>query len=89
MLQSSIFNPAVMRPLIGLSAMVVLMFVFRPLLSGLLRAALLALKPRRSPEQIALHRNMKGVRMMNRLAHDYSSTHPSLAAELRSIAARN
>jgi hypothetical protein len=85
----SIINPTFVRPLLGLSALAVLLILFKPLLVGLLRATLLMLKPRQSLEQRSLRRNMEGVMMMNRMARDIHSSHPSLAAELRSIAARN
>lgn len=78
----------VARPLIGLSILAGLLFVFKPLLIGVLRAGLLVLKPRQTLEQRSLRRTMKSVLTLNRMARDLESTQPSLAAELRSIAAR-
>lgn len=84
----AILSPAVVRPVVGLSALAALFFLFRPLIAGLLRGALSVLTPRRSHEERLSRRNMEGVMMINRMARDVHSTHPGLAAELRSIAAR-
>jgi hypothetical protein len=79
----------VARPLLGFSALAAVLVMFKPLLVGLLRAALLVLKPRRSLEERASRRTLEGVQMLNRMAREYDLSQPSLAAELRSIAARN
>lgn len=76
------------RPLLGFSAVAAVLVMFKPLLLGLLRAALLLVKPRRSLEERQARRTMKSILMLNRMAREYDSIHPSLAAELRSIAAR-
>jgi hypothetical protein len=76
------------RPLLGLSAVAVLAVIFKPLLIGLLRAALLVLKPRQSLEERELRRTRKGVLMLNRMARDLNDTQPGLAAELRWLASR-
>lgn len=78
----------VARPLIGLSAVAVLAVVFKPMLIGLLRAALLVLKPRRSSEARELRRQRKSALMLNRMARDLNDTQPGLAAELRWLASR-
>lgn len=72
----------------GLGVLAVLLYLFRPLLVGMLRAAVLVVRPRVVAEQDTLRRNMKAAAQMNRIAQDIDSTHPSLAAELRFIAAR-
>lgn len=80
---------AVVRPLVGLSVLAAFLYVFKPLLVGLLRAALLVVKPRQSLEERSSRRILESVLMLNRMARDLDHTHPSLANELRSIASRN
>jgi hypothetical protein len=76
------------RPLIGLGMLAALMVIFKPLLTGLLRAALLVLNPRPSHEERSTRRIVESVLMLNRMARDMENVQPSLAAEFRSIAAR-
>ena len=76
------------RPLFGLGLLAALAVVFKPLLSGFLRAALLVLKPRQSREQRATYNQLHGVLMLNRLAREVDATQPSLASELRMLALR-
>lgn len=80
---------AIARPLLGLGVLAALILTFKPLLVGLLRAALLVVKPRRSLEERAARRTLQSVLMLNRMARDLDSTQPGLANELRSIASRN
>jgi len=77
------------RPLLGLGVLAALLVVFKPLLIGLLRAALLVVKPRKSLEERSERHVLESVLMLNRMAHDLDGIHPSLANELRSIASRN
>ncbi len=76
------------RPLLGLSALVTLLMIFKPMLLGLLRAAWLVIKPRRSLEQRNADSKFQGVLMLNRMAEDLDCIQPSLAAELRLLASR-
>jgi hypothetical protein len=76
------------RPLLGFGALAAVLVMFKPLLVGIGRAALLALKPRRSLEERSLRRRMRSVLMLNQMARDLDATDPSLAAELRSIGLR-
>ena len=76
------------RPLLGFSVLAAVLVMFKPLLVGLLRAALLVVKPRRSLEERQARRTMKGIMMLNRMAREYDVTQPGLANELRAIAAR-
>lgn len=78
----------VARPLLGFSALAAVMVMFKPLLVGLLRAALLVLKPRRSLEERARHDTMESALMLNRMAREVEIYQPSLAAELRYLASR-
>lgn len=71
------------------SMLVALLVVFKPLLIGLLRAALLVLKPRQSFEERQARHLFKSKRLLNAMAKDLDATHPSQAAELRWLAARN
>ena len=79
---------AVARPLLGLGVLAALMVVFKPLLVGLLRAALLVVKPRQSLEERSQRSMMQSVLMLNRMARDYDGIQPNLASELRAIASR-
>lgn len=78
----------VARPLLGFGMLAALLVMFKPLLVGTLRAALLVLKPRRSLNERAERRTLQGILMLNRMARDFDQTQPNLAAELRSIASR-
>lgn len=80
---------SIARPLLGLGVLAALLVVFKPLLVGLLRAALLVIKPRKSLEERSARSIMRSVLMINSMARDLECTHPSLANELRSIASRN
>jgi hypothetical protein len=79
---------SVARPLLGLSALAAVLVMFKPLLVGLLRAALLVLKPRRSLEERATRRTLESAMMLNRMARELETSQPSLAAELRFMASR-
>jgi hypothetical protein len=63
-----------------------LLYLFRPLLLGLLRAALLVVRPRLSQEQRLARAHLRDMRTMQRMIN--ASNGPSQAAELRAIAAR-
>ena len=76
------------RPLLGVSAFAAVLLAFKPLLSGVLRAALLAISPRQTVEERNRRTKMQGVLMLNQMARDLDATQPSLAAELRSFAGR-
>jgi len=77
------------RPLIGVSLFATLLLVFRPLLKGLLQAAILMMAPRRSLEQRRLAEKLRGAALLHRLARNYEVSQPNLAAELRQIASRS
>lgn len=77
------------RPLLGLGVFATLLVIFRPLLTGLLRAALLVLSPRKSLEERRARAHMDDVIEVNRLARSLESQHPGLAAELRAMALRD
>lgn len=77
------------RPLIGLGIFATLLMLFKPLIAGMLRAALLLITPRKSLQERKATNNMQGVLMLNRMARELDSSQPSLAAELRMLAARD
>ena len=63
-----------------------LLYLFRPLLVGLLRAAWLVVRPRLSKEQRLARAHLRDMRAMQRMIN--ASNGPSDAAELRAISAR-
>jgi hypothetical protein len=77
-------------PMLGLLARctiaVVLVILFRPLIMGMLRAALLMVRPRLSREQRQARAHQRDRRVLERMIA--SSSGPSHTAELRAIAAR-
>ena len=77
------------RPLIGLGILATLLLLFKPLIVGMLRAALLVVSPRKSLQERKAHNNMQGALMLNRMARELDSSQPSLAAELRLLAGRD
>lgn len=79
----------VLRPLLGIGLIAAAAVFFKPLLVGLSRSVLLVFKPRVSTEEQSLRERIKSVALMNRIARDVEIAHPSLAAELRAIAARD
>lgn len=79
---------SVARPLLGIGLFLTLVMIFKPLVVGFLRAALLVLQPRLSYEERTSRRTLQGVRMLNRMAADLDLSQPSLAAEMRLLASR-
>jgi hypothetical protein len=76
------------RPLLGLGVMAAMIYMFKPLLMGVLRAALLVVSPRKSLAERNARRRVKGARMINRMARDLEDAQPGLASELRWLASR-
>lgn len=76
------------RPLIGLGIFATLIMLFKPILVGLLRAALLVVSPRKSRQERTRDANLKTVLKLHRMARDCENFEPSMAAELRYLAAR-
>jgi len=76
------------RPLIGVGIFATLLMLFKPLLLGVLRTALLLVSPRKSLQQRNKEAGFKNVIKLQRLAREYENSEPGLAAELRAIAAR-
>lgn len=79
----------VVRPLVGILMACAFVLVFRPLLQGLLKAALLLISPRKSLPERRQHQTLRGVMQLHRMARDMEQSLPNMAAELRSFAARH
>jgi hypothetical protein len=73
-------------PVIGLGALATLLLLFKPILAGTLRAALLVISPRKSLKEHKDRNRFQGVLMLNRMARDLEASQPALAAELRYFA---
>lgn len=78
----------VTRPLLGLGATAGLLMLFKPLLIGVLKAALLVLRPRRSLAQRSAQQQLHDALLLNCLARQVEASQPNQAAELRALAAR-
>ncbi len=85
-LQQTVQLGPLLRIAAGAAATGATLLVFRPLIVGMLRAALLVLRPRLSKEERLARAKLRDVRMMKRMIAAASG--PSDAAELRAIAAR-
>lgn len=79
---------SIIRPLIGLSLVATFIMLFKPLLSGVLRAALLMLKPRIDTAPARPSR-LKSFMLLNRMAREVEMSEPGLANELRNLAGRD
>lgn len=77
------------RSLFKFGALVSLFLIFKPLAIGMMRAVLLAFKPRPSLERRAERKRMRDVMMLNRMARECEGLQPSQADEFRSMAARD
>jgi hypothetical protein len=75
-----------MRGLLSVSALAALLIFFKPLLSGIVRALVLVVRPRRTKEEQSARRQMRDSQMLQRMIN--SSQGPSHAAELRAMASR-
>jgi hypothetical protein len=86
-LQHTAFHAGpVLRVLANVVFIAAVLVFFKPLLVGIFRAAILALRPRLTREQLADKAKMRDMRMLQRMIA--ASSGPSHAAELRALAAR-
>lgn len=82
------------RPVLGMGlflimgAFAALLTLFRPLVFGVMRAALLVIRPRLSLEDRRARGTLRGVQMLNRMANEFDASQPNLASELRNLASR-
>jgi len=74
------------RGFLGLAALVALVMLFRPLLSGIARALVLVVRPHRTREDRAARRQMRDAQLFQRMIN--ASQGPNDATELRAMAAR-
>ncbi|MES2535537.1 MAG: hypothetical protein V4632_06650 [Pseudomonadota bacterium] len=76
-------------PVISAGVFATLLVVFKPIITGMLRAALLIISPRKSLNERNMRSRLQGVLMLNRLARDMDASQPGLAAEFRYFASRD
>ncbi|MBC7452402.1 MAG: hypothetical protein H7335_01585 [Massilia sp.] len=74
------------RAVVSFSVVAGLIMFFQPLLTGIVRALVLVVRPRRSREEMAARRLRRDAQMLQRMIN--MSQGPSHAAELRAMAAR-
>ena len=79
---------AAARPLLGLGILTTMLIVFKPIIIGFLRAALLLLQPKLTREEKTAKRNLRNILTIRRIANDLDDSSPSMAAELRALAGR-
>jgi hypothetical protein len=77
----------------GLGALIAMLMLFRPLLTGVWHALVITIKPRLSLQQRILQRQQQQRRyqstsMLNHGADENNISQPDLASELRNLAAR-
>jgi hypothetical protein len=75
-------------PLLGLIILAAILIIFRPLITGMLRAVMLLLNPRLTREQKTASRNLRNMLTIRRIANDLDNSSPNMAAELRALASR-
>lgn len=73
--------------IIALTLLCALLVMFRPLLLGLVRAAILVVHPRLTREQKLERAHLRDLRVLQQAIN--ASSCPSHAAELRALAARS
>lgn len=73
--------------ILALTLILAVLVVFRPLLVGLVRAAILVVRPRLTREQQLERAHLRDLRVLQRAIN--ASSCPSHAAELRALAARS
>lgn len=76
------------RPLLALTLLAVLLLVFKPLLSGILRALVLTFKPSMTKEQRIAAIHQRDAMTIHRMASAMDGASYNVTAELRAIAAR-
>jgi hypothetical protein len=77
---------ALLPAALGLFALAALLMLFRPLLSGIVRALVLVVRPRLTRDEKAARRQMRDAQLFQRMIN--SSQGANDAAELRAMAAR-
>jgi hypothetical protein len=80
---------AVTRSVVGVGMFVGALTLFKPLVVGLARAALLLVSPRQTLKERIAKRRLRGIVTLNRMASELDQLQPNLAAELRYVASRD
>jgi len=76
------------RAILGLAIVLVSFHVFKPILKGLLHAAVLLVRPRLSRDQKTAQRNFLNMVLIRNMLREREVISPSMAAELSAISAR-
>jgi hypothetical protein len=74
------------QAVLGVSLLGGFIVLFKPLLTGIVRALVLMVRPRLSKDELAARRHMRDAKMLQRMIN--SSQGPSHAAELRALGSR-
>ena len=77
-----------LRPLLGIGIFAAVLWLFKPLVRGVARAGVMLFNPRHSLEDRNQRRTLRSIIALNRMARELDTQQPSLAAELRLLAAR-
>ncbi|HEU4376711.1 MAG TPA: hypothetical protein VFS02_24665 [Telluria sp.] len=72
--------------ILGVALLAGFIVLFKPLLTGIVRALVLTVRPRLSKDELAARRHMRDAKMLQRMIN--SSQGPSHAAELRALGSR-
>ncbi|MDQ2987968.1 MAG: hypothetical protein M3R60_02570 [Pseudomonadota bacterium] len=72
--------------LLSVSLLAGFIVLFKPLLTGVVRALVLMVRPRLTKDELAARRHMRDAKMLQRMIN--SSQGPSHAAELRALGSR-
>ncbi len=83
----SVSLPTLARSVFGIGVVATLLVMFKPLLQGLLGAAILVVRPKLSKEERLSRAHMRDTMMLQRILNA-SDGAPSHAAELRAMASR-
>jgi hypothetical protein len=75
-------------PFLGLVILAAILIIFRPLITGMLRAVTMLVNPRLTREQKSASRNLRNMLTIRRIANDLDTSSPNMAAELRALASR-
>ena len=88
MLQTAAGMPVlpIVNVILGVSAVAGLVLFFKPLLSGIARAAVLVVRPRLTRDELAARRRLRDTKLMQKTINSASGV--TQTAELHSIASR-
>ncbi len=78
---------SIVRPMIGLGLLTTSIIIFKPLLTGILRALILLVTPKVKIAEVK-NKNIHSISLLNKMARDLENSQPNVAAELRQLAGR-